>query len=91
MTRTSPPLLVLQTYYCPSRGESRHYEIHLREPDARQPLRLITTDSVAYQDAVDAEGTPRRCGATWHFEGRTAVLDELEFRYLEECHDEPGC
>lgn len=79
MTRTSPPLLVLQTYYCPSRGD-RSYEIQLGEPDARQPLRLVTTDSVAYQDAVAAEGTTRRCVATWHLEGRTAVLDELEVR-----------
>jgi hypothetical protein len=80
MTRTSPPLLVLQTYFCPSRADRRMYEIHLGEINARQPLRLVTTDSVAYQAAVDAEGTWRRCVATWHLEGRTAVLDELEVR-----------
>jgi hypothetical protein len=90
---TTAPLLVVQTYYVPSRGAGARYELHLAPalpPRAPRPLLprhlchhctvLVTTDSVAYQDAVAAEGTTRRCVATWHLEGRTAVLDELEVR-----------
>lgn len=68
-------MLVVQTFFL---GTGRGYEVQLASNDFGPRLALQTTDSVAYQDALDLEGTSAKVRAVWHYEGRRQVLDELE-------------
>jgi hypothetical protein len=71
----SAPLMVVQTFFL---SGGRGWEVHLASNPDGHRLVLMTTDSVAYQEALAAEGSTRKLRATWHFEGRRQVLDELE-------------
>lgn len=73
---TTPPLLVVQTWYVVAADTGAHYEIELAPPP-RPRVRLITRDHALYQSCLDLEGRDRYVVASYHSIGDRCVLDAI--------------